>query len=73
MVKFTPKEGAFLKSNEVCRLATASKEGSSVVFNVTAAGLPPLTFQWYVNTSSNYSGAAPLTDGNGYSGSGTAS
>jgi PPOX class probable F420-dependent enzyme len=27
MVKFTPKEEAFLKSNEVCRLATASKEG----------------------------------------------
>ena len=27
MFKFTAKEEAFLKSNEVCRLATASKEG----------------------------------------------
>jgi len=27
MFKFTTKERAFLKANEVCRLATASKEG----------------------------------------------
>jgi len=52
---------------------SAAKVGSSVVFNVSAAGLPPLTFQWYVNTSSNYSGATALTDGNGYTGSSTAS
>jgi hypothetical protein len=52
---------------------TATKVGSSVVFNVMAVGLPPLTFQWYVNTSSNYSGATALTDGNGYTGSGTSS
>jgi PPOX class probable F420-dependent enzyme len=27
MVKFTAKEDAFLRSNEICRLATASKDG----------------------------------------------
>jgi nitroimidazol reductase NimA-like FMN-containing flavoprotein (pyridoxamine 5'-phosphate oxidase superfamily) len=37
MVKFTPKEGAFLKSNEVCRLATASKEGRPQVTPVMYA------------------------------------
>src|ERR1700730_16394764 len=37
MVKFTPKEEAFLKSNEVCRLATASKEGRPQVTPVMYA------------------------------------
>lgn len=46
---------------------------SYVAFNMTAGGPPPLVYQWYVNTVSNYSGATALTDGNGYSGSTTAS
>jgi len=37
MVKFTAKESAFLKSNEVCRLATASKDGRPQVTPVMYA------------------------------------
>ena len=37
MVKFTAKEEAFLKSNEVCRLATASKDGRPQVTPVIYA------------------------------------
>jgi PPOX class probable F420-dependent enzyme len=37
MVKFTAKEEAFLKSNEVCRLATASKDGRPQVTPVMYA------------------------------------
>jgi PPOX class probable F420-dependent enzyme len=37
MVKFTAKEVAFLKSNEVCRLATASKDGRPQVTPVMYA------------------------------------
>ena len=37
MVKFTPREEAFLKSNELCRLATASKEGRPQVTPVMYA------------------------------------
>jgi PPOX class probable F420-dependent enzyme len=37
MVKFTSKEAAFLKSNEICRLATASKDGKPQVTPVMYA------------------------------------
>jgi PPOX class probable F420-dependent enzyme len=37
MVKFTAKEVAFLKSNEMCRLATASKDGRPQVTPVMYA------------------------------------
>jgi len=37
MFKFTAKEEAFLKSNQVCRLATASKEGRPQVTPVIYA------------------------------------
>jgi pyridoxamine 5'-phosphate oxidase family protein len=37
MVKFTAKEEAFLKANEVCRLATVSKEGKPQVTPVIYA------------------------------------
>jgi PPOX class probable F420-dependent enzyme len=37
MVKFTAKEAAFLESNEVCRLATASKDGRPQVTPVMYA------------------------------------
>jgi PPOX class probable F420-dependent enzyme len=37
MVKFTPKEETFLKSSELCRLATASKEGRPQVTPVMYA------------------------------------
>jgi PPOX class probable F420-dependent enzyme len=37
MVKFTAKEVAFLKSNEVCRLATASNDGRPQVTPVMYA------------------------------------
>jgi PPOX class probable F420-dependent enzyme len=37
MVKFNAKEAAFLKSNEVCRLATASKDGRPQVTPVMYA------------------------------------
>ena len=41
---------------------------------MAATGFPPLGYQWYFNTTSNYTGATRiLTDGNGYSGSSTAS
>jgi len=43
MVKFTQREAAFLKSEEVCRLATASKEGkphvTPVIYVVDGANL----------------------------------
>lgn len=52
---------------------TVTKTGGTVRLNVTAGGWPPLGYQWYLNTVSNYSGATALTDGNGVSGSGTAS
>jgi PPOX class probable F420-dependent enzyme len=37
MIKFTPKEEAFLKSSELCRLATASKDGRPQVTPVMYA------------------------------------
>jgi PPOX class probable F420-dependent enzyme len=37
MVKFTSKEAAFLKSNEICRLATASKDARPQVTPVMYA------------------------------------
>jgi PPOX class probable F420-dependent enzyme len=37
MSSFTPKQAAFLKENEVCRLATASKDGSPQVTPVIYA------------------------------------
>jgi PPOX class probable F420-dependent enzyme len=37
MVKFTAKEESFLKSNELCRLATASKDGRPQVTPVMYA------------------------------------
>ena len=37
MVKLTPKDAAFLKSNELCRLATASKEAKPQVTPVIYA------------------------------------
>jgi PPOX class probable F420-dependent enzyme len=37
MVKFTSKETAFLKSSEICRLATASKDGRPQVTPVMYA------------------------------------
>jgi PPOX class probable F420-dependent enzyme len=37
MVKFTPQETAFLKSTEICRLATASKDGRPQVTPVMYA------------------------------------
>ena len=37
MVKFTAKEEAFLRSNEVCRLATASRDGKPQVTPVIYA------------------------------------
>jgi hypothetical protein len=48
-----------------------SEVGNGIVFNMTAGGVPPLTYQWYNNTVSNTTGATMLTDGNGYSGSTT--
>ena len=50
---------------------SAAKVGSTVVYSVTAVAVPPLGYQWYFNTVSNYSGATPLIDGNGVSGSTT--
>jgi len=43
-----------------------------VQYSVSAGGFPTLAYQWYYNTSSNYSGATTAT-GSGYSGSTTAS
>ncbi len=51
---------------------SASVAGGSLLVSVTAAGTAPLAFQWYFNTSSNYSGATTVTNGNGTSGSTTA-
>ena len=45
--------------------------GISVTYSMAAGGFPPLAYQWYYNTISNYSGATMATDGNGYSGSTT--
>ena len=45
-----------------------------VAYNMAATGFPPLGYQWYFNATSNYTGATRiLTDGNGYTGSSTAS
>ena len=41
-------------------------------YNAVASGFPPLGYQWYFNTSSNYSGATEAS-GSGYSGSTTGS
>ncbi len=45
---------------------------TNVAYNAAASGFPPLGYQWYFNTSSNYSGATGAS-GSGYSGSTTAS
>lgn len=47
------------------------KAGQSLEFVMTAGGFPPLSYQWYVNTVSNTSGATALLNGNGYSGAAT--
>jgi len=46
----------------------ATAVGNSFVFNVSAVGTTNLSYQWYVNTASNTSGATALSNGNGYSG-----
>ncbi|MGH7953646.1 MAG: hypothetical protein ACREFE_17250, partial [Limisphaerales bacterium] len=45
---------------------------NSAGFSVTAVGTAPFGYQWYFNTISNYDGATMMTDGNGISGSTTA-
>ena len=45
---------------------------TNVAYNGAASGFPPLGYQWYFNTSSNYSGATGAS-GSGYSGSTTGS
>ena len=52
--------------------ASTTNGGSLAAFNVTAIGTVPLTYQWYMNTSSNYAGATVLTDGTSVSGSASA-
>jgi hypothetical protein len=47
--------------------------GNSVVFNVSFGGFLPLTCQWYVSATNNFTGVTELMDGSGYSGSATAS
>ncbi|MGH7980305.1 MAG: LamG domain-containing protein, partial [Limisphaerales bacterium] len=47
----------------------ATISGSATVISVTANGTDPLAYQWYFNTSPDYSGATAETDGNGVSGS----
>ena len=49
-----------------------SKPGSSDVYTVTVSGSSP-NYQWYINTTSNYSGATALIDTGGVSGSTTPS
>jgi hypothetical protein len=51
--------------------ASAAKVGTNVVYSATAIGFQPLSYQWYFNTVSNYSGAVALVDGGGVSGSTT--
>jgi len=46
--------------------------GTSISFGVTADGSQMLTYQWYFNTASNYSGASKLADNAHYAGSATA-
>ncbi len=48
-----------------------AKVGNSIVFSMTAGGFLPLSYQWYHNAVSNYSGASMTIDGSGYSGSTT--
>jgi hypothetical protein len=50
--------------------AISANVGVSVVYSMSAGGFPPLAYQWYFNTASNYSGAT-AANGNGYSGSTT--
>ena len=45
--------------------------GSYILFAVLAGGISPLSYQWYYNSSSNYSGATLLADGAKYTGSQT--
>ena len=40
--------------------------GTFIFFRVIANGSGSLGYQWYFNTSSNYNGATPLTDGAKY-------
>lgn len=47
----------------------ASTVGNPSVFTVTSIGTGPLSYQWYMNSTSNYSGSTMLTDGANYSGS----
>lgn len=51
----------------------AGTGGSFTTFNVSATGISPLSYQWFYNSSSNYSGATALSDGAKYFGSATAS
>ena len=41
--------------------------GTYIYFGVLAGGSQTLSYQWYFNTTSNYSGATQLTDGTKYS------
>lgn len=47
-------------------------QGTYIYFGVVPAGSTPLAYQWYFNTTSNYSGATQLTDGAKYSFTATA-
>src|ERR1035441_6346244 len=51
--------------------ATSASLGISVTYSMAASGFPPLAYQWYFNTVSNYTGAVTTTDGTVYSGSTT--
>ncbi|HTV42868.1 MAG TPA: hypothetical protein VMF08_20045 [Candidatus Sulfotelmatobacter sp.] len=67
--------GATLVNNSIQTPAYISSQpgayltNGAVQFSVTAGGTPPLYYQWYYNTVSNYTGATMETDGGGVTGS----
>lgn len=61
----------FISGQPVSGRAIDGGQGTSILFGVLASGSPSLAYQWYFNTTSNYSGATQLVDGAKYTGSAT--
>jgi hypothetical protein len=66
---------SIVRPSVIASIATQSSptnEGNAyVAFGITAGGFLPLSYQWYINTVSNYSGATALANGAGVSGATT--
>jgi hypothetical protein len=60
----TPNQAPYIVGQPASGRAVAGGPGTFVNFDVFASGTGPLSYQWYFNTTSNYSGAQALVNDN---------